>query len=132
MDLSALLASIMDLWHSFPSLSVAGKIAGCLVILIGLVKSSLFKPLWDKAGPWKALVAPLLGLIVAVLSISPFNWAGVLQGLAGGVLAVGISQVFDAVKLMPGVGQVWITIIDVVQKLLGAPKPALQAPKKKK
>jgi uncharacterized membrane protein HdeD (DUF308 family) len=131
MDLTALLASIMDLWHSFPSLPIAGKIAGCLVILIGLVKSSLLKPLWDKCGPWKALVAPAIGLIVSILSISPMSWAGVLQGLAGGVLAVGISQLMDAVKLMPGVGPTWVSIINVIEKLLGAPQPTLQFKKKK-
>lgn len=126
--LSSLLASLLSLWQSFPTLPLAGKIGAILAIVIGLVKSSLLQPLWDKAGPWKALVAPVLGVVAALVAIQPLSWAGVWMGLSGGLLAVALSVVGDTVKLMPGVGAFWVSAINLVEKLLGAPAQSPAAP----
>ena len=124
MDWSGLLASVMSLWQSFPTLPLAGKIAGVLAIVIGLVKSSALQPYWAKLGPWQALVAPVLGVVTAILSIQPLSWAGIWLGLSGGMLAVALSNVLNSVMAMPGVGPLWVSIIQIIERLLNAPAPA--------
>lgn len=121
MDINDLFAQLWALIQAFPSLPAAGKISGIILLLISLIKSSLVAPLWEKLGSWKVVIAPALGLVAGVLAIHPLSFASLWQGLLGGVLAMGLHQLLDAIKVIPGIGPVYLKVIDVLETIFKAP-----------
>lgn len=109
--------------------SVEVKIAGFVALLLGLVNSSFASVYLAKLGNYKILVAPLLGVIVAILQLPSFAAVSWLAGLHGGVLAIAITALLNAVEQLPGVGGIWVTIIGWIEQALGAPVQASVAQK---
>jgi hypothetical protein len=101
--------------------SVEVKIAGFVALLLGLVNSSFASVYLAKLGKWKLLVAPLLGLVIALLQLPSLSGASVLAGLHGGALAIAITALLNAVEQFPGVGGWLVTAIGWIEQLLGAP-----------
>jgi hypothetical protein len=101
--------------------SVEVKIAGLVTLLVGLTKSSFAAPYLAKLGNFSVLVAPVLGVVLALLGLPGISSATVLAGLHGGSLAIAVAALLEAVKSVPGVGGVYVSLINLVEKLLGAP-----------
>jgi len=120
-DVMALFTQGWALVTGFKDLGTAGAIGGLVLLLISLVKSSLIRPLWDKMGAWKVLVAPALAFIYTVVTVQPLTLQAVVTSLIGGAMAVATHELLDAVKQLPGVGPVFIKAIDFVKGLLKAP-----------
>jgi hypothetical protein len=116
------IAQFVELFKNWSLLSVQMKVASVLVILVGLVKNSALSPLFDKLGKFKALVAPLLMLIAAFMYVQPFTLATAIAAITTGVAAGYFHQVLDMVKAIPGLGPVYVKIIEFIGGYLGAPK----------
>jgi hypothetical protein len=104
-----------------------GKIALIITLIISSMKVSFLNDLlWSKLGGWKAAVAPVLGLIAGLLSMaaSPggITLSGVIAYVSAGAGAIILHEIFDLLKLIPGVGPMWASVIDFIQGLLGGPK----------
>lgn len=113
------------------------KLAGFVLMMIALWKSSYAKLfVWEKLGNYKILVAPLLGLISAALTIKPLDLHTLWLGISGGFLAAGLHEVLDAIKVLPGIGPKYVSIINFIEKMLGAkeqiPAPVVDASENKK
>lgn len=121
-EIGLILGQIWAFIQGFGDMSLLHKISGITLLLIAVWKSSIVKPLWDKLGAAKILVAPALGMIAAVVSVEPFSWAAIWQGLQGGVLAIALHELLDAVKLMPWVGDKYKTVIDFISGILFKPE----------
>lgn len=116
------------------SVPVGLKIAGIVLLLISLTKVSFLRPLWDKLGAAKAVLAPVLGLVVGFLifqASNPMTFAAVVGYLLSGGGAIMLHEILDAVKSLPMVGPVFKSVIEAIQKLLRAPqaKPVVAAVK---
>jgi len=122
MDLMELFNQGWALITGFNQLDVAGKIGGIVLLVISIVKNSALRPLWDKAGAWKVMVAPVLSVVYALVMIHPFTLQGLMASLIGGALAVATHELLDGVKSLPGIGAGFQKAIDFVQGLLKAPK----------
>lgn len=121
-EISQLLAMVWAFIQGMGDMSIQAKIAGGVLILISAWKSSLLKPVYDKLGAAKVLVAPVLGMIAGILSIEPLSLAAVWAGIQGGVLAIALHQLLDAVKAMPWVGDKYKAWIDLISGILLKPK----------
>lgn len=100
------------------------KVAGIAAILISTLKVSVLRELiWEKLGNAKAWAAPLLGLIFGITSLgSDLTWASALAYMSAGAGAIILHELLDSVKTAPGIGSVWLSIIEVIQKILGGKK----------
>ena len=124
----ALLNQIMDFFKSFGSMPLQGKIAGIVLSLITVWKSSMLRPYWDKWGEWKLLVAPLLGILLGLTAIQPFSTATVWAGFMGGVLALPLHDFLSALEEMPWIGPTYKTLIGFLEKILKKPQPPVVDP----
>ncbi len=100
------------------------KIAGISAILISTLKISAIRELtWDKLGNAKVWAAPILGLLFGVFSLgTDLTLASALAYISAGAGAIILHELLDSLKAIPGIGTVWVSIIDVIQSLLGGKK----------
>lgn len=100
------------------------KVAGIAAILISTLKVSVLRELiWDKLGDAKVWAAPILGLIFGIASLgSGLTWASALAYVSAGAGAIILHELLDSAKAIPGIGSVWLSIIGVIQTILGGKK----------
>lgn len=122
-------SAILELIKSFGGMSWAVKIATVVALIISSMKVSFLRPLWEKLGKGKAVLAPLLGLIAGVLSLSSsgqLTLSGVLAYMFVGAGALMVHELLDLLKGIPGLGALWVGLIDLIMKI-----PAVGADAKK-
>lgn len=105
------------------------QISGAIVLIISTMKVSFIKPLWDKLGEKQEWLAPALGLISGALmgfADGKFDWTVLFTYLFAGAGAPYLHDILDKIKAIPGLGQIWLTVIEVIKKLLFAPKETPQ------
>ena len=127
MELSDFLAQVLDNIHDFGGLSWIGKVAIIVALLIGSMKvTALNNLLWNKLGKFKAWLAPVLGLVGGVLSLiasgTPLTLASLMAYMSAGAGAVILVELLEMVKIIPGIGPIWLSLIDVLEKVLGGQK----------
>ena len=100
------------------------KIACCVLLIIASLKVSFLQPMWAKLGKFQAIAAPLLGLILGLtlLSAGPVTLPVIFAYLASGAGALALHEILDMVKSIPGIGAVYVSIINFIENALGAPK----------
>jgi hypothetical protein len=112
----------VGLFTNWKGLSYQYKIAGVLFILVGTAKNSVLAPHWEKLPkaikPW---VAPVLSLVAFLFMVQPFTLETALAAVATGAAAGYAAQLLDLIKMIPGVGPVIRTVIDVVGVVLKRP-----------
>lgn len=113
---------VLEAVKNFGGIPWTLKIASILTLVLSTMKVSFMRPLWDKLGWGKMLAAPILALAVGLLSLQQFSFAGLVAYLFAGVGAIVLHQMLDGVKGIPGVGGVFLSIIEFVQKMLKAPR----------
>lgn len=100
------------------------KIAAIVTLVISSMKVSFVRPLWDKLGWAKGIVWAVLSVLVGIVTLSSggnLTFAGVAAYLFAGAGAVILHELLDSLKGIPGVGGVYLSIIEFAQKLLKAP-----------
>lgn len=117
-------SQVLSFVKQFGGLPWVLKVAGIAAILISTMKVSVLRELiWDKLGNAKVWAAPLLGLLFGVASLgSNLNWASALAYVSAGAGAIILHELLDSVKGIPGIGSIWLSIIEVIQKILGGKK----------
>jgi hypothetical protein len=85
------------------------------------MKVSFIRPLWDKLGWGKALVAPVLGIAGGLLSIQEFSFQAIIAYMFAGAGAIVLHQMLDGLKGIPGIGGWFVSVVEFLQKLLKAP-----------
>lgn len=116
---------VIELVKSFGGIPWTMKIAGIIMLIIATMKVTFLRPLWDKLGWIKGFVAGILGLIAGVLMLSKENmlsFPGVVAYMFSGMGAVVLHQMLDALKQIPGIGPVYVQIIDFIMNLAKAPQ----------
>lgn len=99
------------------------KISGIILLLIASMKVTVINQfLWSKLGNGQIWVAPGLGLIAGVLSLgTSLTFPAAFAYLTAGAGAVYLHEVLDLVKQIPGIGPIYVSIINAVEGLLGGP-----------
>lgn len=118
---------VLDFVAGWGGFSTLFKISGIITLIISTMKISALSPLWDKLGPFKVWVAPVLGLAAGILGLgsggAEISAALVFAYVTAGGGAVILHELLDSVKSIPGIGPIWISIISVLQGFLGGKKP---------
>jgi hypothetical protein len=122
-DITALLGQLISLIEGLGSMSPQAKIAAIVLFITAVWKSSFLQPYYAALGNAANLVGPVLGLISGVLAIQPLSWGAVWTGVYGGSLAVLVVALLEAVKSIPGIGSLYVSLINWVEGLLGSPAP---------
>ena len=114
-----------ELFNQFGGMPWSLKIAAIIMLAIASMKVSFLRPYWDRLGKFKPIAAPLLGLIAGMISLlaqGSFSLPGAMVYLVSGLGAVLLHELLDGVKKIPGVGKVYVAVIEFVQGLLKKPK----------
>jgi hypothetical protein len=117
----SLISAVSTVIQSFGGLSWALKIACIVLLIIASMKVSFLSTFWAKLGKFQAYAAPVLGLVLGILTLSvsgSVTLAGVLAYLAAGSGAILLHELLDTIKAIPGIGQVYVGIIDAVEGVL--------------
>jgi hypothetical protein len=122
-DITSLLGQLLSLIEGLGSMSPQAKIAAVVLFLTAVWNSSFLQPYWAALGNAQTLVGPVLGLVSGILSVSPLSWSSVWTGVYGGSLAVLVIALLNAVKVLPGIGPVYVSVINFIENLLGSPSP---------
>lgn len=112
--------------QGFGGLTFVAKCSTVIMIIVGSMKVSFLRPLWTKLGSLQIWVAPILGflggLATAFTGQDKFSWAIVIAYTVAGAGAGHVHELLDLVKKVPGLGDVYMTIIDVIMEILGGAK----------
>jgi hypothetical protein len=117
----SLISAVSTVIQNFGGLSWALKIACIVLLIIAFMKVSFLSSFWAKLGSFQAYLAPVLGLILGALTLSvsgSVTLAGVLAYLAAGSGAILLHELLDTIKAIPGLGAVYVGIIDAIESVL--------------
>lgn len=119
-----MLSRILQYVKDFGGLGSFAKISGAITLLLSLTKVSFIKPLWDKLGDFKAYAGPALGFLAGLFNAftgNKFDWAVVAAWTFAGSGSVFLHEILDTIKAIPGVGTLWVTVIEIIKGILKAP-----------
>ena len=117
----SLISAVSTVIQNFGGLSWSLKIACIVLLIIAFMKVSFLSSFWAKLGKFQAYAAPVLGLVLGVLTLSvsgPISLAGVMAYLAAGSGAILLHELLDTIKAIPGIGSVYVGIIDAIESVL--------------
>jgi hypothetical protein len=117
----SLISAVSTVIQNFGGLSWTLKIACIVLLIIAFMKVSFLSSFWAKLGSFQAYAAPVLGLILGALTLSvsgPITLAGVLAYLAAGSGAILLHELLDTIKAIPGIGSVYVSIINAIESVL--------------
>lgn len=120
MPVGDFLAQVLQAIQDFGGLGEMAKIALVCMVLVSSMKVNLINSLlWEKLGSLKVFAAPLLSLVGGFLSgnMEP-SWASVLTYIAAGSGAILFHQLLDGLKGIPGIGAIYLSIINFIQAIL--------------
>lgn len=122
------LGQVFDFVKKFGGLTGVAKVTGLVLLLIASMKVTVLNQwIWQKLGEAQALVAPGLGVLAGLLGLfnagQPVTWPSVFTYLVAGGGAIFVHEILDALKALPGLGAVYVSIIDLISKSLGGAQP---------
>ena len=124
------LAQVLQVIKDFGGLSMMAKIASIVMIVISSMKVSFLSPYWAKLGNLQAWLAPVLGLVAGLLMVASgsgsLTWASAMAYALSGAGAIMLHNLLDLVKAIPGLGPIYVSVIDIIESRLGG--PAASAP----
>lgn len=110
---------------SLKGLEGQAMVLGCVslgirVLLSSVKVSVLREKLWNKLSEnMKMLVAPVCGLLLAVLSIQPLTLSAVLAGMLSGVAAIPLHHLLKTIEALPGINKTVQVVVGMAAKILG-------------
>lgn len=123
---SQLLTDILAAVQGFGGLAWSLKIACIVMLLIGSMKVSALNDLvWNKIpANIQAWVSPILGLILGVLLLGSggnISLAGIFAYMGSASGAIILHELLELVKAIPGLGAVYVGLINMIEGVLPAP-----------
>lgn len=99
------------------------KISAIIMLVIASLKVSVLdKTVWSKLGAAQVYVAPVLGLLYGLITLSagqPLTTPMVVAYLFSGGGAVFLHEIMDSVKQLPGLGVLYVAAISFAERLPG-------------
>ena len=117
---------VWDAIQNFGGLNFVARCSLVIMLIISSMKVSFLRPLWTKLGkaqPWLTLGLGFLGgLADAFMGHDKFSWSVVVAYAVAGAGAGYIHDLLDTIKKVPGLGAVYVGLIDVLMEVLGGAK----------
>lgn len=110
--------------QSLGGLAGAAKIAAIITLVIASLKVSALRDMfWSKLGYGQVFMAPVLGLIAGGIAYFSSGVAltapNIFAYMFAGSGAILFHELLDGVKGIPGLGSMYVSIIDFVSVMLG-------------
>lgn len=122
---SDFLSQVGQAIQNFGGMSTLLKISTIILLIVASMKVSYLNTLiWSKLGNAQAWVPVLLGLIAGILGLGssgPITLASVMAYVTAGAGAIGLHELLDTLKAVPGLGSVYVTVINFIEGILGGP-----------
>ncbi len=120
------LGQVLSTIFRFGGLTWVMKISSVVMLLIASMKVSVLNDwFWSKLGNFQAWVAPILGALGGILSIAinggQINLASIIAYMTAGAGAIVLHELLDTLKAIPGLGAIWVQIIQGIENALGGP-----------
>jgi len=120
------LTQVLAAIQSFGGLSTMLKISAVIMLIVASMKVSYLNTLiWSKLGAAQVYFAPVLGLIAGCLGLGTpgvaVTGATIFAYVSAGGGAVFLHEILDSVKAIPGIGAVYVTVINLIESALGGP-----------
>ena len=103
------------------------KSAAIIYVIIGSMKVSFIRPLWDGLGKAKVFAAPVLSLLSVIFMAMAAKGEGmsayqmIWMGLTTGAGALALSNLMEAIRSIPGIGSIPNSIIHLLENILKRP-----------
>jgi hypothetical protein len=135
-DPADFLGQVLEAIRGMGGVSMLLKISAVLVLVVSSMKVSFLNDIfWSKLGAAKVYVAPALGLLAGLLGLGahgqPVSAALVFAYLMSGGGAVFLHEILDSIKLIPGLGHVYLVLIQLIEKFAFGPAKGVEAAKEK-
>lgn len=124
---SDFLGQVLAAWKSL--VGNAGwqlKVAAVIAVLISSMKVTFLRKLiWDKLGSLKMWLGPVLGLVAGLLELlitGHGDIGAIFAYMAAGMGAPYVHELLSLLKKIPGIGPMWVELIEVIESSLGGGK----------
>lgn len=126
-SLGDFIRQVREAADSFGGLTAVGKLSVIITLLVSSLKvAPVTRYLWSRLGWAQVLVAPALALAAGLVALSaagaPVTLPVLLAYLTAGAGSVFLHELLDALKGAPGLGPVFVKVLDFVESFL-APVP---------
>lgn len=119
------LSQVLDAIKDFGGIPMVLQISVIIMLIISSMKVSLLRDLiWDRLGVLKAWVPPFLGLAAGLLGLAgdgSLTFAEAFAYMSAGAGAIILHELLNTIKAIPGLGKVYIQVIDLIQLALRPP-----------
>jgi hypothetical protein len=117
---------VLQAIQKFGGMTWLGKVASIVFLVLASMKVSFFNQIfWSKLGRLQPWMAPALGLLAGILApaVTGEAWtlSGALAYMAAGSGAIILHELLGLIKVIPGIGPVWIKVIEVLESVTGGP-----------
>jgi hypothetical protein len=123
MDLGQFVDQLYAVLQNFGALSPLLKASAILTLLISAWKVSAFQWMWSQLGKFQSFMAPLLMtaavIVQSLIKSGSVNWSSVGTAIVIGLTSIGFHELLCALKSFPGIGPLFVKVIDVVEAFLG-------------
>lgn len=129
----SLIAKISAYIARFAAADSLTKVLLGILCILALVKTSFLRSVvgWDKMSQNAKVFVPLgMALVAGIIDLKVSTGHLVLRdvlayvtGAGGGAILV--HQLLDGVKALPGIGSVWVVLIEILGKALGQPAASM-------
>ena len=112
-------------WNGLEGQALVLAIGAYIVrVLISTLKVSIFRKwVWDKLGEIsKLLVPPILGVLLAIVTLPNLGWQTILAGFTAGALGIAVHHLLKVIEGLPGISSTVKILVGLASKLLGGPK----------
>jgi hypothetical protein len=95
------------------------EVMAVITLIISSMKVTVLNQwFWSKLGTLQDWLAPALGLALGMTNVyMGGNWQDVLAYVAAGAGAPYLHDLLDLIKVLPGIGPLWVDFIDVIENI---------------
>lgn len=109
-------AQVLQAISVMGGLPAMAKISSIIVLVIASMKVTAINNIfWQKLGGFKTFLAPVLGIIAGVIMLPQVTLPAVVAYMFAGGGAIALHELLDALKAVPGLGSVYVYIIDMIE-----------------
>ena len=123
-----LISLMMKVIGDYKALGWQAGMSAIVMLLIASMKNSMLRKfIWDKMKWGKVFVAPGLSLILVIIGQlkggHAIDMKSLMLAMITGAGALALHEILDGLKYIPGIGPMWVSLIDLVGNLLKKPDP---------
>lgn len=112
-------AQVLQAISDMGGLSALGKLASVILLVVASMKVNLINSaLWDKLGAFQPVLPLFLGLAAGILMLPQITFPAALAYVLSGAGAIAIHQLLDMAKAIPGLGTVYVYVINLIEEFL--------------